>query len=650
MWLQRSSAAAVAKAAAKAATAVATVTAFATLAVATGQDAVVDGKCAVAIIGGGIGGVYTAWRLAVDTNTVKPSDVCIFERADRFGGRIFSMDDVPGYKGYVTDMGAYRFHRQEHPLTRALVEDALELETACYTDLTTSLPMDVRECPKAVRKFVTTRTVTFMGDLDADKAPDLSAWTQRVPYFLSEDERWGPGQSRRERRRLTDVFSGSKSLIPELSSRWDRLVDENTTFEAAMALADEAIGAVRRGKYKGVPYADVSVVQVARDVGMSAEELAMEEGFQSVGATIFNGNLLQQLILTIRKKALERLPLAAKAPAADMVLPVTGKGKSRKRAGMLTIIKAMLKAARDAGVRVYTGHHAVGVYRWDRSTLRVEFADGGYVTARRVFLNMGKADLRSLGAGSEPMASASADAARRVDATLSLGASKTYCFWPSAWWLADLRLSAGDGQAQGPAISATRYHDGPVTCADAVNLTSCRGGLLVSYQFGDETQMASGLWGASHADAPYSPTSGTDAVTVLERRRLSPRQRLAWNALVEGLRDAHGPVVAARNRSADGAIPEPDVCVLASWFETGLHIHRATTTLSGSSPGELFAAPAPGLAVHLVNEAWGDSFGWAEGSLQSAERALHAHMQLPPPSWLNGLVHKAIIREFNNGS
>lgn len=646
MRLQRSPAAAGAAVAAT----VVTVAVFATLAAATGTNAVVDGKCAVAIIGGGIGGVYTAWRVAVDTNTVRPSDVCIFERADRFGGRIFSVDDVPGYEGYVTDVGAYRFHRHEHPLTRALTEDALGLETACYTDTTTSLPMNVRECPKAVRKFLTTRTVTFTGDLDADKAPDLSAWTPRLPYFLSKAERWGPGQSRRKRRRLTDVFSGNESLIPELASRWDRLVVKHATFEEAMALADEAIGAVRRGTYKGVPYADVSVVQVARDAGMSPEELAMEVGFASIGATIFNGNLLQQLISTIRIKALERLPLAAKAPAAAMVLPVTGKGASRKRAGMVTIIEAMLDAARDAGVRVYTSHQAVGVHRWDRSALRVEFANGGSVTARRVFLNMGKADLRSLGVASEPMASASADVARRVDATLSLGASKTYCFWPSAWWLADLRLSAGDGQAQGPAISALRYHDGPVQCADAANPASCRGGLLVSYQFGDETQTASGLWGASHADAPNTPTSGTDAVTVLERRRLSPRQRLAWTALVDGLRDAHRSILADRHRSADRAIPEPDVCVLASWFDTGVHIHRATTTLTDASPGELFAAPAPGLAIHLVNEAWGDTFGWAEGSLQSAERALHAHMQLPPPSWLNRLVHKAVIKEFNKGS
>lgn len=624
--------------------------AAASLAAATPADTVLETECAVAIIGGGIGGVYTAWRLAVDTRTVRPADVCIFEGSDRFGGRIFSVDNVPGYEGLVTDVGAYRFHRTDHPIMRALTEDALGIETACYTDPTMALPMDVAECPEPTRKFFTTRTVSFMGDLDAGKEPDFSAWTPRLPYFLSEAERWGPRQPRRARRRLEDVFTGNGSLIPELAGFWDALADADTPFEATMALADEALAAVRRGSYKGVPYSDVSVVQLARDAGMSSEELEMEAAFQPGGAAIFNTNVLQQLTIEIRQMATERLGLAAKGPAPAMVVPVTGKGADRKRAGMASIIHKMLDAAESAGVRVYTRQRAVAVSRWDRGTLRVNFAAGGRTTARRVFLNMGASDLRALGGASEPAVSASAAAARRLDAALPIGASKLYCFWPAAWWLAALRLSAGSGlAADGPAVSGLRYHDGPVACGNPADVATCRGGLLVSYAIGDATRTASGLWGATYADVPYTPTSGTDALTVFERRRLTPRQRLAWTAIVDGLRDAHAPVLAARNATG-WVIPEPDVCVMAAWFDITLHVHRATTTLGDAAAGELFAQPAPGLPVHLVNEAWGDTYGWAEGSLQSAERALHAHLRLPPPAWLNGLVHASVIKNFNKGS
>eukprot|EP01050_Picozoa_sp_SAG11_P023105 SAG11_NODE_4552_length_1852_cov_7.759270_1_plen_540_part_00 len=65
--------------------------------------------CELAIVGAGPGGVYTAWRLAVDTKTVPPTDICIFERAQRVGGRTFSLYGQ-GSKGDLTvELGAYRF-------------------------------------------------------------------------------------------------------------------------------------------------------------------------------------------------------------------------------------------------------------------------------------------------------------------------------------------------------------------------------------------------------------------------------------------------------------------------------------------------------------------------------------------------------------
>ena len=39
---------------------------------ATNADAGADTECELAIIGGGPGGLYLAWRLAVDTKTMKP--------------------------------------------------------------------------------------------------------------------------------------------------------------------------------------------------------------------------------------------------------------------------------------------------------------------------------------------------------------------------------------------------------------------------------------------------------------------------------------------------------------------------------------------------------------------------------------------------
>lgn len=68
---------------------------------AASGDAPPPAHCKVVIVGGGIGGAYTAWRLAVDARAVAGRDVCLFEAAQRFGGRILTVDDVPGFEGYT---------------------------------------------------------------------------------------------------------------------------------------------------------------------------------------------------------------------------------------------------------------------------------------------------------------------------------------------------------------------------------------------------------------------------------------------------------------------------------------------------------------------------------------------------------------------
>ena len=53
------------------------------------------------IVGGGISGLYTAWRLGRDTSM----NVLLLESTDRFGGRFHTVT-MPG--GYRADLGAMR--------------------------------------------------------------------------------------------------------------------------------------------------------------------------------------------------------------------------------------------------------------------------------------------------------------------------------------------------------------------------------------------------------------------------------------------------------------------------------------------------------------------------------------------------------------
>jgi hypothetical protein len=67
-------------------------------------------SCAIGIVGAGPGGVFSAARLAESYTSVAPSDICVFERSGRVGGRIASVGGLGPYGDHIVDAGAYRFH------------------------------------------------------------------------------------------------------------------------------------------------------------------------------------------------------------------------------------------------------------------------------------------------------------------------------------------------------------------------------------------------------------------------------------------------------------------------------------------------------------------------------------------------------------
>ncbi|XP_067930194.1 probable flavin-containing monoamine oxidase B [Watersipora subatra] len=77
----------------------------------------------VVIIGGGIAGLYTAWRLANSTNL----KILVLEATNRLGGRFLTCE-MPG--GFCADMGAMRYSSTCNPILQALID---KLNVSTYT-------------------------------------------------------------------------------------------------------------------------------------------------------------------------------------------------------------------------------------------------------------------------------------------------------------------------------------------------------------------------------------------------------------------------------------------------------------------------------------------------------------------------------------
>ncbi|MEZ4454504.1 MAG: FAD-dependent oxidoreductase, partial [Nannocystaceae bacterium] len=72
----------------------------------------------VAIVGGGVSGAYTAWRLCTDDPQRK---IGLFELSERIGGRLFSRH-LPGMDHVVAELGGMRYIAEAQKLIHGLIE------------------------------------------------------------------------------------------------------------------------------------------------------------------------------------------------------------------------------------------------------------------------------------------------------------------------------------------------------------------------------------------------------------------------------------------------------------------------------------------------------------------------------------------------
>src|SRR5579871_88831 len=124
----------------------------------------------VAIVGGGVSGAYSAWRLQQAIGAT--AGIGLFEYSDRIGGRLYTIT-LPGLPHVKAEVGGMRYIPSQHIMVASLVEH-LKLPTANF-------PMGA---PAPVGSncnlfYLRGKHLRLHELADSDKVPYNLAWSER---------------------------------------------------------------------------------------------------------------------------------------------------------------------------------------------------------------------------------------------------------------------------------------------------------------------------------------------------------------------------------------------------------------------------------------------------------------------------------------
>lgn len=125
----------------------------------------------VAIVGGGVSGVYTAWRLLTDG---KKKSVTVFEASDRIGGRLLSVG-VPNISNMVAELGGMRILPAVQPRITNLINSLNDQLRGAERIVTYPFPVDEPQNLAYLRGVYL-------------RLSDFTQRPERVPYHLTFQE------------------------------------------------------------------------------------------------------------------------------------------------------------------------------------------------------------------------------------------------------------------------------------------------------------------------------------------------------------------------------------------------------------------------------------------------------------------------------
>jgi monoamine oxidase len=526
----------------------------------------------VAVVGGGVAGAYSAWRLQQEKGG--KSRVALFEYSDRIGGRLYTVT-LPGLPHVKAEVGGMRFIPDQHIMVADLVKH-LGLPTKNF-------PMGA---PKPV--FANCNLFYLRGrHLRLHELADPA----KVPYNLAWSER-GLGPTNLQVQVMNNIYPGMSdlSLCDLMKLRvfgqplwqygfWDLMyrVLSNEGYQFMRDAGGYDANVANANAVTQLPateYSDTTQFLTLRD-GYDQLPIRLAERFNTLPGALPKGS---RVLMNHRLSAIEIAKGRSEYPYTLIFRPTT-----------TTDCRTRPKA-NAADVRVRAKKVILAMPRRSLELIESEFFDDPWLQAN-------------------------------IPSVLIQSAFKLFLAYESPWWRA-LGLVAGRSVTDLP-IRQTYYFG--TEAEQQGGLPFMNSLLMASYN--DISTVP--FWKGLESGKPYEGYRPS----CLEPGVASVVPKTEFPATDQMVQIANRQVAEVH---ALPELPMPYSAVYHSWNEDpyggGWHEWKANYRLDEIMCR--MRKPVPALDIHIVGEAYSYGQGWVEGALDTAESTLQDFFGLKRPQWL----------------
>lgn len=536
-----------------------------------------------AIVGGGISGLYTAWRLLTDARQRgEPTpNVAIFEASARTGGRLLTWLPL-GVPGFRAELGGMRFLQSQRLIWNLMLEGL-------------GIPQD-----------------------------DV------IPFPVE-----GDGLRlllRGESRPMDAPQPGSRYEIPDQSVTGASIVQGaiDTVLGQNQAVLERYLGGQQPKTRQ-----DWDTIKAHLEFGVPPRPLS-DLGFWNLLSDLLSPEQYQYVF-----DSFGYYSLGANANAAEamqfIALDFGGEPYWTLRQGYGAVPAALEEQVRELGGQVHleTRLASFDVQDDGSSVLCLQGPDGSYgtVAARNVVLGLPRRAIELLGPGRGFDVQGDPSLKRLITAVTPEPAFKFFLLYAERWW-EQLGITVGRSVCDLP-IRQTYYMP-----PDDPN-SSPWGLLMVSYDDSREVDYWQGMIPpedvlADRRDDLRAALAGVAEQAGADAPAPPPDMHLATEEMVR-----HATEQLALLHGIDPAsIPAPMVGAFADWgldpYGGGWNFWQPQVDVQGGMT-RIKAPLGEGGNVFVVGDGYSGAPGWVEGALTATEATLQRHLGLAPPSsWLPG--------------